>query len=309
MINLKKRSLQIIVISFIIGMVLTMAFSVSHSRGALKENYENDNRVVAGLISNAIDNYFLRPITVSETISKDYTTKEILNFETKEESEAIEDYAADYFKSLRDGFGYSMVFAVSDRSKAYYSYNGISRYIDIEKNEADLWYKNFLKSEKPYVLDVDTDEANHWSLSVFINTAVKDDSKKLLGVCGVGVDMEELRNILERYERIYDIKINLVNREGLIMVDTDAERIERDNVDIDDLSAYSDGECYYEILPRGCRIITYLDHLDWYLVVCNDNVWTEQITGIVLPGTSCLIICLIILFVSLKLGITGNKEE
>lgn len=309
MIKIKKKFFIVIILSFILCSVATAFLCIDKSRFALQGNYENENRNIAGLISNDIEKSFLRPITVSETMSKDYTTKEILSAGNKNEAEKTESSAADYLESLKAGFGYTMVYAVSDLSKAYFSSNGISKYMDPENDEHDLWYRNFLKSGKPYVLDVDTDEANGWALSVFINAAVYDDSYSLLGVCGVGVDMQELIKLLERYERIYDIKINLVNADGLIQVDTDMSRIERDSLDTGNLREFSDGEYYYEILPHGSRTITYLDRLDWYLVVQNDNMWTEQINGIVFPCLVCLGICFVIFITAMNLGIEKDIKK
>ncbi|MCQ2406709.1 MAG: hypothetical protein MJ067_05810, partial [Oscillospiraceae bacterium] len=137
MITLKKLSLKIIIFTFVIGMLAILLLCVSKSRIALQENYENDNRVVAGLISNVLDNTFLRPITVAETIARDFTTKEILSIDTQKEAQKIAPLAAEHLKSLRDGFGYSMVYAVSDKSKTFFSVNGISKYIDVENDPAD----------------------------------------------------------------------------------------------------------------------------------------------------------------------------
>lgn len=302
MVKIKKRNYIAIILVFIACMTVSVLTCVYKVNGIMKDSYENDDRVVAALISNVIDNNFLRPITVAETISKDFTTKKILDIHSKEEAQKIEKEAADYLKSLRDGFGYSMVFAVSDPAKTYFTYNGISKFMDIENDEHDIWYKIFIESGKKYDLDVDTDEAANWSLSVFINTAVYDENR-FLGVCGVGVDMTELQKLLERYERIYDVKIDLIDQDGLIQVDMDTKRIEKDFIEIEDLINYSDGEYYYEILPEGNRIITYLKNLDWYLVVQQNRTLLGDINSIVLPCVISLAVGIIALLVFGKLGI------
>ena len=51
-----------------------------------------------------------------------------------------------------------MVFVVSDKTRAYYTYNGISRYLDVENDSHDIWYKDYLDSGKRYIVNVDTDE-------------------------------------------------------------------------------------------------------------------------------------------------------
>lgn len=309
MVEIKKNSLVVSIVIFVVCVVIATALYIRESESVLKDGYENDNRVVSGLISNVIEKNFLRPITVAETISKDSTTKNILNVATTKQAEEMEANATEYLKSLRDGFGYTMVFVVSEQSKAYFSCNGISKYVNPGVEPHDDWYKNFAAAGERYSLDVDTDEANNWSLSVFVNTAVYDDSNRFLGVCGVGVNMEELQKMLEKYERIYDVKINLINEDGLIQVDTDTKRIEKDSIQVDNLSDYADGECYYEMQPSGNRTITYLDSLGWYLVVQDNSTLHKQIFQIVLPGGICLLLGLVLMIVNYKLGMGESKDS
>lgn len=44
--------------------------------------------------------------------------------------ESVEKEVSSYMNSIRTGFGYQVVFAVCDASKAYYSYDGISKHED-----------------------------------------------------------------------------------------------------------------------------------------------------------------------------------
>ena len=127
-------------------------------------------------------------------------------------------------------FDYKMVFVVSDKTRAYYTYNGISRYLDVENDSHDIWYKDYLDSGKRYTVNVDTDEDNNGSLSVFINYGIIDTNGDILGACGVGVDMNDLVDKLARFEEEYNIKIYLVNHDGLIQVDTDVSSIETEMI-------------------------------------------------------------------------------
>lgn len=303
----EKTRLCVVTSIFVLCMALAMLICIRQSKGVLRDGYEKDNRVVAKLIENSIDNAFLRPITVSETISNDLTTQKILNIHTKQESVRMEQTASEFLASIRDGFGYSMVFAVSDLAKVNYTYNGISKYINPDWDEHDIWYKNFVDSGQKYKLDVDTDEAANWSLSVFVNTAVYGNDKEFLGVCGVGVDMTELQKLLERYERIYNVKIDLINEDGLIQVDTDGSRIEQEYIRISNLSNYSDGECYYEIMKNGSRTITYMENLDWYLIVKNNYSLGNEAFGIIMPCVICLAAGIIL--ASLVMLIGKKKES
>lgn len=253
-----KKTFIIVVVTVILCMSCSTVFIYNKTKSLMRDAYENELRVESGMISGAIENSFLRPITVSETMSKDFIMNKILNINTKDEAKSMEQEASEYLTSIRNGFGYSMVFAVNDASKAYYTCDGISKYLAPETNDQDIWYKVFMErdSELPYLLDVDIDAVNNWALSVFVNAAVYDDNGKYIGLCGVGVDMTELQRLLERYERIYDVKIDLINSEGLIQVDTDAANIENAYIEIDSPELYTDGECYYEVGENVSRTIT-----------------------------------------------------
>lgn len=287
-----------VVVTVVLCMSCSIGLTYNKTKSLMRDAYENELRVESGMISGAIKNSFLRPITVSETMSKDLIMYKVLNVNTKDEAKEMEQEAGEYLTSIRNGFGYSMVFAVNDASKAYYTCDGISKYIAPETNDQDIWYKVFMErdTDMPYLLDVDIDAVNNWALSVFVNTAVYDENGRYIGLCGVGVDMTELQRLLERYERIYDVKIDLINSEGLIQVDTDAANIENAYIKIDSPELYSDGECYYEVGKTVSRTITYIDDLGWYLVVRNNsslvsNVYSSLIPGVICMAVGVLLIC------------------
>ena len=287
-----------VVVTVVLCMSCSIGLTYNKTKSLMRDAYENELRVESGMISGAIKNSFLRPITVSETMSNDLIMYKVLNVNTKDEAKEMEQEAGEYLTSIRNGFGYSMVFAVNDASKAYYTCDGISKYIAPETNDQDIWYKVFMErdTDMPYLLDVDIDAVNNWALSVFVNTAVYDENGRYIGLCGVGVDMTELQRLLERYERIYDVKIDLINSEGLIQVDTDAANIENAYIKIDSPELYSDGECYYEVGKTVNRTITYIDDLGWYLVVRNNsslvsNVYSSLIPGVICMAVGVLLIC------------------
>ena len=292
----KKKMYAAVILLICVCMSCSIYLTYDRAKGLLRDEYENELRVKSGMISSVVSSSFIRPVAVSETMSKDVMMYKILDFQKKDEAAGVEDEAKEYLKSIRDGFGYYMVFAVNDATKAYFTYDGISRFMNPDTDERDAWYKTFLERDtnRRYTLDVDTDEVNNWTLSVFVNTAVYDPDGNYLGVCGIGVDMSELQRLLERLERAYDVSINLIDQDGLIQVDTDVERIERDYIEIDDPELYSDGECYYEIGEDGSRTITYIDDLGWYLVVKNNSSFAGNVYGLLIPSIVCMILCVLL---------------
>ena len=305
-----RVTFMLVVITVVLCMSCSVVLTYNKTKTLMRDAYENELRVESGMISGAIENSFLRPITVSETMSKNLIMYKILNVNTKDEAKSVEQEASEYLASIRNGFGYSMVFAVNDASKAYYTCDGISKYIAPETNDQDIWYKVFMErdTDKPYLLDVDIDQVNNWALSVFVNTAVYDEHGRYIGLCGVGVDMTELQRLLERYERIYDVRINLINSEGLIQVDTDAANIENAYIKIDSPELYSDGECYYEVGSNFSRTITYIDDLGWYLVVQNNSSLVSNVYSLLIPSVICMVAGVIFICVVFLLTYRRKSE-
>ena len=274
----ERRALEFVVLFIImtISMSASMVSCIISIKRLSAKNSESNSMMIAHMVSDGIENEFLKPIVVAETMSNDYSLKQYMKKSGEVSPETVENEVASYLDSIRTGFGYQMVFAVCDASKAYYTYNGIVKYVDIEKNEHDIWYKLFLEQVErgeQYDLDVDTDETNHWELSVFVNSKITDENGNLLGVCGVGVEMTDLQKLLKQYEDNYNVKINLIDREGLIQVDSDAERIERDYLDNSYLQTVDSEEFTYEQGSKTSRMTKYMEDLDWYLVVedCNPD--------------------------------------
>ena len=139
----KKRFLTVILL-FVVCIGTSTILSYRNIKGILDDSYENDNRIVASVICNGIENSFLRPIMVAETMSKDSILKEIVKHDTQKEAIETEEYASEYLESIRDGFGYSIVFAVSDLSKAYFISNGILKFLNYGEDYHYECYKLFL---------------------------------------------------------------------------------------------------------------------------------------------------------------------
>lgn len=305
----KRKSFEIIFLFTI--MTISMSASIIScivSIGRISsENAENNSMLISHMINDGIENEFIKPIMVAETMSNDYFLKEYMKKSGEESPKSVESNVASYLDSIRTGFGYQMVFAVCHASKTYYTYNGISKQIDIENDEHDIWYKMFLEKGQHYDLDVDTDEANNWALSVFVNNEIVGDDGEFLGVCGVGVEMESLQNLLKKYEENYNVKIDLIDHDGLIQVDSDAKRIEKDFIDNAYLKNVGSDEFYYEAGSKSSRMTKYMKDLDWYLVVEDCN--PDKIDVIELTTSSIIIFVVGLIMMGITFFVISMRER
>ncbi len=306
----KSNRTAAVLILFII-MVIIMSASIISCIVSLRRissaNSESNSQIIAHMVSESIDNEFIRPITAAQTMANDHQLKQLLIQSGDSSAKSVEEEAAQYLCSIRDGFGYQMVYAVGEQSKAYFTYDGIGKFIDVDHDPHDIWYKDTLDSGKDYVLNVDTDEVNNWDLSVFVNKKVFAPDDTLLGVCGIGVDMRKLQKILADYEAKYDIKIDLINREGLIQVDSDGERIEAVSLEKGYLDKAGADDFYHEDLGMTSRLTKYMPDLDWYLVVEDLDPDKINIMEITLP--SILIFFGGLVLMGMVFGVISMREQ
>ena len=305
----QRRSLDVITL-FVI-MTISMSASVFSCILSIQrmssENSEGDSMLLAHMVSESVEREFIEPIVVSRTMSNDYTLLQYMKLGQKTSPALVEDKISIYLDSIRNGFDYQMVFAVCDQSGAFYTYNGISKYVDVEQDPHDIWYKEFLESNKTFNLNVDTDEANWRALAVFVNHEILDENGDLLGVCGVGVEMKDLQRFLKRYEIKYNLRISLIDQDGRIQVASDAARIERDHLQISGLDQIGSDEFVYESGADSSRMIKYLEELGWYLVV--EDLNPDKINVIEITAGSIIIFFIGLLMMGIVFFVMSGRER
>lgn len=277
---------------------LTYVINVSAIIRVSEENLKSTDETVANMIHESVDNMFVKPITVSETMAQSSNLKNGILLDADMEMDEVNQELVDYLASIRGGMDYQMVFAVSELNQKYYTYDGISKVIDVKNDKHDIWYKEFLELNKDYALNVDTDEANDWALSVFVNKKVTDDKGNLLGVCGVGVSMQSLQKMLAQYEEENDVRIYLVDADGLVKVASDGESIDQLTIKNSYFNKVNSKKFYYQNLDDKIRLTRYDEVLDWYIVVIDENPDKISVAKIIRPGLIAAMVSVLLMLAS-----------
>lgn len=310
----KKRGAVEVLVLFIF-MVIIMSISivscVVNIRKISDENSESDSRIVAHMVAGEVEKALLRPISVSETMAYDQGLRNMLKQSGEVSAESVEADMQKYMATLKEGLGYKMAFALCEKASAYYTFNGLSKYVDFENDGHDIWYTEFkdyiTAKNRRYKLNVDTDEDNGWTLSVFVNMRIDDEDGNILGACGVGVEMDDLRDLLNRYEQQYKIKIDLIDADGLAQIDSDAEKIETMQLESAYLAKTLGDEFAYEKLDNSVRLIKYMDNLDWYLVV--EDLVPEKLSVLKITLPSILVFFGGIVIMGIAFAVISMREQ
>ncbi|MCF7945317.1 MAG: sensor domain-containing diguanylate cyclase [Spirochaetia bacterium] len=187
----------------------------------------------------------------------------------------------EYLLGIHEEYGYFSTFLISEKTHAYYHYDGILKTVN-PKDPHDIWYYTFIKSGEKYDLDVDTNEAADNQLTIFINHRIEDTQGNLLGVIGVGIKMKHFSSFLEEKQRTYSRNIYLVDPDGIIQAHSEEKMIEHASIfDQAGIKDIADDMLIPELEPRnnsyrnnGHSILTtslYMPELDWFLVVEQDE--------------------------------------
>jgi diguanylate cyclase (GGDEF)-like protein len=224
---------------------------------------------------------------------------------------------ATYLRSVQRSTGVSTAFLVSEQSRKYYGPSGLVRTINTASAQ-DQWYQHFLDSGRAVELNLDRDTADSSRTLAFVNVRIEGADRQLLGVAGLGVDVDFLRSKLAGYQRDYGARLLLVNKAGEIaLASDDSSGSLAELPDIGKLSRailshpkmalqLDSADSYYYVnaiqIPRS----------GWTLVVIQQpNAEEEALRRLLIQNTvaALLIGCLLIIVGRLTIGRDQEKLE
>lgn len=286
----KNSTNKLIPLSLFVMVVLFISASIFSAIFALNkiavDRSEEESCIIAYAVNESVNSMLTKPITVAETMS--YSNRLKLDLLATENDARTEDDIVSYLNSIKEGTGYDQVFAVSDKSRIYYTYQGINKHVDPENDSHDIWYKNFKNADKACNLGIDVDEMSK-ELSVFVNAAVRNNDGEFLGVCGVSVHMHDLQEMLKELEEKYNINIKIIGENDLLQAETD-----------DIIGAVQDSGFYYERKGHSAVVTRYMSNWGLYLVIEDHQPNKIDIVKSILPSVFVFMLGLVFMLIIFK---------
>lgn len=278
--TMKKHMLLIsnliIILSIMVGF-LGMAYTDTQTYQNLAENNLENTLSLADVdISKHIENSMSKPVMVSKTMANDEFLKAWLMQENTADN-ARQEQLYTYLKTYQEKYDYTTVFCVSAKTGNYYYQDGLNK--TVSKNDPhDVWYYNFVNSKHEYDLEIDTNQANNDNIAVFVNFRVEGDDGSLLGIIGVGLQVDFVEKTIRSYEKDYGLSVYIINEGGSqnsFTGDTDifinredlAKRTGINETIAMDQSEESKMQWFTSGAERKCLITKYDKTLRWYLVL------------------------------------------
>ncbi|MBR5975572.1 MAG: response regulator [Clostridiales bacterium] len=309
--NKRDRSMFPIFIAVSLSFVLAIIVSISSLAFLARENSRDIDMMLTYRIYDIIASNLNEPIIVSKTMACDDFLADFLQNEDSFSEEQAVSVMKDYLSGVKGGLEYDSAFLVSEATHRYYSYEGLNKIVDPENDEHDVWYSLFVGKNVAYDLDVDNDEVNKGHWTVFVNARIEDGNGNLLGVCGVGVQMTNLQDLFARAEKEFDVKINLVDKNGLVQVDTDDINIENAWLDDEILTSEEANRYVTSTSSSNEFVVTkYVEYLGWYLVVRSEpSAIGSEFISLIIINIALFLLVMGILFLMIAAILRRRKKE
>lgn len=288
--NVLFRTNLFICVVIILGFLLTSIISYKSNNGILKKDIEHISILTSEGIYHQIDSIFTKPINISLTMANDSLLKSFLaEEEIRGDDEVFVQTMRDYLKTYQTKYGYNSVFLVSTLTSRYYHFEqGIDRVLTTDNPENE-WYYAFLEDSKEYSLNIDNDEAQSADngINVFINCKIYSPEGIVIGVVGVGFDVDTLQKMFQNYEESFQLRAYLVDINGNIEISTTQTGFIKK--DLFQECAYKEYQeailsekgnaqtfWYSSDNKNGFLVTKYVPNLKWFLIIENETTLIER---------------------------------
>ena len=148
-------------------------------------------------IYSEIQKDFILPVYISSLMANDTFLRDWVLSGEMDTGKIIR-----YLAEIQKKYNTVTSFFVSDKTRNYYHPDGILKKVT-ENDPGDAWYFRSSKLDDLYEINIDSDTAERKRITVFVNYQVYDYKNNLIGVTGVGLELKQAQNVIEKYESKY----------------------------------------------------------------------------------------------------------
>lgn len=290
-----RRSLDTILLFVIMAVCMSVSIvsCIASMRSIAGEISRSNSQTIAHIISDGIGRLFNGPVTVTQTMANDFNLQNAMAQNDPSDPEANASEMASYLESIRNGFGYQIVYVVCDESKAFYTDEGFKKQLNAQQ---DNWYSLALNFPRNYMLFLDTEASSNWGLSLFINANVYDGDGRFLGVCGAALEIQTIQSVLAEYEEHYNVEISLLDENGRYRFGS--REASREEFTLPDYLQDVKDDFQAEYLANSTRLSKYLPEFGLYLTI--EDLMPEKVnlSYILVPNILIFMIGLFTLLVA-----------
>lgn len=287
------------------GFVSTSLLSYCASREAIRDNIVNTELpLTSDTVYSEIQKDLVRPVLISAMMARDTFLRDWVVAGERDPEQITR-----YLKEVMEHNGAYTAFFVSNPSRTYYQAKGILKKVR-DDEPRDVWYYRVRDMKEMYEVNVDPDMANRDKLTFFINYKVFDYRDNFIGATGVGLTVDAVIKLIDRYQQRYQRKVFFADTFGRITLTGIDGALRgahigdslRNVSDLADLNAKlpkpQSGSYDYQIGgERHFLNVRYIPELNWYLFVdkTEDGALDDIRQSLYINLTICLLVMLVVL--------------
>ncbi|HEY6898844.1 MAG TPA: sensor domain-containing diguanylate cyclase [Rhodocyclaceae bacterium] len=296
----------------VLGFLATSLASYFVSKGEIHAAIvDRELPLTSDTVYSEIQKDLVRPIFISSMMASDTFLRDWVLAGENEVSRITK-----YLEEVQRRYGAFTSFFVSESTRLYYHSSGVKPPMRAD-NPDNAWYFRVRQMEEPYEINVDPDQVNRNTLTIFINYRVLDYQGRYLGVTGVGLTVDAVRHLLSDYQKRYQRSVYFVDAKGKVVLF--GERPSHGADDIAKVPSLRDiapqilasrlGSYQYRFDGRNHLLnVRYVPELKWFLFV--EKVEDDAMAGIRETLYINLAICAgVSLLILLLTGVTLNRYQ
>ncbi|MCP1500208.1 diguanylate cyclase (GGDEF)-like protein [Pseudomonas migulae] len=301
-----QRSLVLTLIALLgAGFLATSFLSYYASRASIRDNIVNTELpLTSDTVYSEIQKDLVRPILISSMMSRDTFMRDwVVN------GEKDPDQMTRYLNEVMTHYGAYTAFFVSNGTLTYYHAKGVLKQVKVTEPR-DAWYFRVRDMADPYEINVDPDLANKDNLTFFINYKVYDYNNRFIGAAGVGLTVDAVIKLIDKYQQRYQRSVYFVDNFGrLVLTGADGgpqgSRVGQTLGELDSMKSLvsqlpkpHSGSYEYSVQGQGHFLnVRFIPELNWYLFVDKreDGALSEIRQSLYLNLLICLLVTLIVL--------------
>ncbi|MEX3775988.1 diguanylate cyclase [Pseudomonas sp. MYb118] len=288
------------------GFLATSLLSYYASRDSIRDSIVNTELpLTSDTVYSEIQKDLVRPILISSMMARDTFMRDwVVGGEQNPEQ------MTRYLNEVMTHYGAYTAFFVSNETLTYYHAKGVLKQVRVDEPR-DTWYFRVRDMADTYEINVDPDLANRDNLTFFINYKVYDYDNRFIGAAGVGLTVDAVIKLIDKYQQRYQRSVFFVDNFGrLVLTGADGgpqgAHIGQTLRELDSMKGLvsqlpnpHSGSYEYSGQGQGHFLnVRYIPELNWYLFVDKreDGALSDIRKSLYLNLLICLVVTLIVLF-------------
>lgn len=271
-----QRSLVLVLITLLgSGFLATSLLSYYASRDSIRDNIVNTELpLTSDTVYSEIQKDLVRPVLISSMMARDTFMRDWVVAGERDPTQMTR-----YLNEVMTHYGAYTAFFVSNTNLTYYHAKGVLKKVKVDEPR-DAWYFRVRDMATPYEINVDPDLANQDKLTFFINYKVYDYQERFIGAAGVGLTVDAVIKLIDKYQQRYQRSVYFVDTFGRIVL-TGADggpQGARSGQSLHDLDSLKElmtqlpkphsGSYEYSTQGQGHFLnVRFIPELNWYLFV------------------------------------------